>query len=378
MALHPSARLRAHLAWLRRGQGALQLRRPFGATLVWAAVVLAGLAAGVEIFARSEQGSELIPLRGVGSRHFQFEVKVDRLEKLAETAGPVDCLFLGDSTVHQAVDPALITARLKQDPGVAMTCFNFGVRGLNQAVLAPLAEILVDEYRPAWLLVGVNVTGLQRRLAVPDNDAILGSPWVRQRLGDPNWEGWLLDHSRAYRAFDPFRNWMQDDYLEELLWEIGRWRNMDPFGHLSPTTVLAEPLPDMTVPLNQAIAGLMISFEPSPENLAGLERTLELTRSGVQVVLVEIPVHAGFLTLLENGRADYDRGRQTVADLAQRHDAVFLMDDSFDQLIPLDGWSNLNHMNRNGSQIFSAWLSGRLAGLLRAGRLHAAEEPVSP
>jgi len=358
----------APAASLWRDERLLQVRPPLGATLLWAALILAAVLAAAEAFARSPAGARLVELRGVGSRHFQFEVKYDRLERLA-SAESVTCLLLGDSTLHQAINPSAVADGLRRQAGADVTCFNFGVRGLSQAVLAPVAEILVEEFRPDLLVVGVNVTGLQRRLAADDNDAILESPWVRQRLGDTNWEGWLLDHSLAYRAFDPFRNWMYLGYLDELLREIQRWRAMDPYGFLPPRQVVAAPLPDMTVPLNQAIARQLAGFQPSAENLAGLERTLDLRREGVQVVLVETPVHQGFLTLLENGKADYDRGLEAVAEVARSRGAVFIPSSEIGPTIPLEGWANLNHMNGTGAELFSAWLTERLAALYQKGRL---------
>jgi hypothetical protein len=77
---------------------------------------------------------------------------------------------------------------------------------------------------------------------------------------------------------------------------------------------------------------------------------------GVEIVLLEMPVHDSFIAYFPDGKLDYELAVSTVRTAAEEQSVPFYA--TIDSSMILDeGWLNRNHLNSQGAQIFSSWLA---------------------
>jgi hypothetical protein len=301
----------------------------------------------------------------LGSAHRQFEQQWFRLQSYMAERGPVDCIMIGDSTVMSDFTPEVFNAAYRQQAGEAITCYNFGVGALSVEGLATLAEILISEYAPRHLLVGVEPLNFT---VAHDNqgEADLGSvAWARYELGEFSPEGWLYSHSYLYRYMGVIGKLLtfRLDY-RELLQRTAEEHSVGADGYSAlagtgPFDVTQPPDRNIDHPYIEHYFAAMSPFRMLPENLSALEHILAMNGATTQVVVVEMPITDTFYTFLGNGEEDYRLFVSTVSDRAAAQGVAFLRMDDLRSL-PAPVWFNYNHLNSEGAPIFSRWLGSSL------------------
>jgi hypothetical protein len=355
-------------ATLPTGGVTLDIRWPLGRAIALALLVLAVSAAAAEVVARSPIVREAMPVRGLGTRHLQFEVKLAKLEDFARAQHGVPCLILGSSTATFAIDPTALGQEVGQRTGCALECFNFGVRGLSPAGEAPLARILLDDFRPSIVVYGLDIVGFDEDVGETAQQAIFSTPWGRYRTGHPDWQGWLAEHSLAYRYFLPYRGWADPTYLIALEATLRKAELTDARGYIAST----ETLPEIGGPPDPAVEPRLFrvlrDFTLAEEALQGLRAAADLGRE-TQLVIVEMPVHSTFLDFLPEGEVQYNETKRYIAETLLARGVALIEADEVRLTIPEDGWINRNHINRTGAIIFTRWLAGVLSKDLQVDRL---------
>jgi hypothetical protein len=307
-----------------------------------------------------------LPTPSIGSGHPQFDQKWARLERLAHRPGGVNGFFMGSSLVNLGIDPEVfstaIQARLHRDA----RCFNFGLKGVTETTAAKLADVFTGLYRPRIIIYGLSIGDLADETGESTERRLLVNPWVRYRLGEPNLDGWLIDHSVAFRAYlglrsalDPLptrHNWQRQPKISN--WGHGRSRKIW-IGETDGSNLNGRN--------RDHAAEILARFEVSPRHLAALEQLLAL-RSKTQVVLVEMPVHPSTIALFGKGWADYLEGRAAVDDLAKRYRTSFWHADMAPAIDPT-GWHDRYHLNDAGAAVFSRWLGEQVAAAIARGEL---------
>lgn len=178
----------------------LQLRRPFGRSLVLAALFLLLYLLLAEVFFRVVPVCRVLDAPDLGSEHRQFEQQWARLEDYAAQQGAVKCIMIGDSTVMSNFAPEAFAGSYFQQTGEPIACYNFGVGAFTVVGLSTLAALLIQEYSPQLFIVGVEALNFTVA-ANEQGDADLSRvPWAHYKLGDFNVEGWLYEHSALYSA----------------------------------------------------------------------------------------------------------------------------------------------------------------------------------
>ncbi len=349
------------------GGVSLRLTWPLGRTLGWALICLALLLTALEGLARFAADQDNIPLQSIGSGHRQFEIQVALLEKLVRQHGSVDCVFLGASGVHRAIDPVVFHEAFQVETGVPITCFNFGVRALNPATASLMAEIIAARYHPALIVYGVDIPGFFESAGEEAEEFLLDVPWVQYQLGSPSISGWLVEHSFALRYYMLVRNWMVHDFKTEIFPDIRRGFRTEIFG-FRPTTkegidVSQPPAPDEKKRIFEAMHG----YEISPKQLQGLRRLLEL-RTQTQIVTFEVPVHRTFMYFFDSGEANYQEKLSEIEDVINEAGVPFWNTWHVVEL-PDELWLDRNHLNPDGAQIFTAWLAGQIGLAVEQGVL---------
>lgn len=332
---------------------------PFGKTLTLTMVFLLLFGLAAEWIARLEIFQAPLTPPRMGSRHYQLGHKLALLDRVIRKAGRVDCIMLGSSMVDNDFDPAAFETGYKEMTGRDMHCFNFGIDASSAASTAVLARIIVEDYHPRLLMIGTDPRDYAVAREDPDPAVVLNTPWVAYRQGHFSLEGWLLDHSYLYR------------YRQHL----GRLARFQAGGTLwSSTKVNYEILPNGFTPLSKVstyindapdpgddsfevtyYTRIYSSYEMLRENLVGMESITGYNGSGIQVILVEMPVSDGLYYFFGDREADYNQFLTQVGELAALHHVPFWQTEPLD-FIPDNGWVDYSHLNQTGAEIFSTWL----------------------
>ena len=185
------------------------------------------------------------------------------------------------------------------------------------------------------------------------------TPWFQYHLGEPSLNGWLAEHSYAYRYFLRFRVWMEQPKLSDCInyYEA----NLSPYGYSFSHDTLENIafLPDRDKEAAQfEIADNDTEF--SPHDFMALNRMLQL-QPQVTVMLLEAPMHPTALAYWGQNLTDRHQMMAPIYKWARQHQ-MFIMPAPDPDLIPDEGWRDRLHMNDVGATIFSKWLGIQMGG----------------
>jgi len=331
----------------------LRLQRPFGRTLVLAGLLVLVFGGLCEMAARSRALEQRLPPESIGSGQPQLDLKLVLLREMAAAGGPVDTVFVGSSQVFRAIDPALFEQAYRRVSGRPIRAFNFGLGGMSETGEEPLTRILVDEFQPRLIVIGASSYGLDARRDLKFQQFLDRSAWFHYHRGEINLDGWLLEHSAAFRRYHGHLFWSDPppDTLDLVKRSIADMRvdghspfPVGPFNPLDPETLAT--LPD---------------FVPSPLHLEALSNLLALRQAGLEMIVVEMPVHESVIESYGGGQADHGAALDAIEAVAARHGVRFLRYPYAERPIPPDGWSDFIHLNSIGTRIYSLWLGERIA-----------------
>lgn len=323
----------------------------------------------VELSVRTEPVRRHLLPPSVGSPSRPFEIQLARLNDFARRDGGPDCVFVGSSLVLTGVDPEVFEAAYERRAGRRIRCFNLGVPGMSASDVGALAAILLEDYAPSLVVYGTTFRDFSTRVAGPGLEAL---DWVRYRNGAWNAEGWLIDHSDAYRYYLTYRGWSDREQRRLMsrpfpTADDGFWRHTPRTAPVTLEQQLANVENDLVTLMRDGIAAT---------HLAGLDAFLRLRERGPRTIVVEMPGPAAISAWLHR-RDDYRRFLTRIRRETERHGAPFWANRRKvpRRLIPDDGWNDLYHMNTTGADIFSHWLGDASAAEL--GASDTSRSPVS-
>lgn len=334
-----------------------------GSTALLALLFLLVLFGSLEVVARQPEFQSRLSYPRLGSRHSQLGPKYARLQALQREVGHVDCVAIGSSTMDQALDPVVFAAAYQAETGQPIHCFNFAIDAIAPSTSCYIAEILVEDFRPDLLIVGTDARDLTVAQTDRDVTVVAETPWVRYRSGQFDVRGWLMQTFYAYRYAWHFRQ-----LLRGQLGDISR-------AEASPSVTLGQ-TPEESVDRGVTLRdpphkdeGLYAyyharlgNYQILPENTAGLREILRLNSPQTRVILVEMPVPAGFFHFFRDPVADYNAFLTQVQQLADL-DAVPFWKTTELNLIPDNGWFDFSHVNTVGADAFSQWLGHQVGRL---------------
>ncbi|MFH1175991.1 MAG: hypothetical protein V1750_01195 [Acidobacteriota bacterium] len=343
----------------------LRLRRPFGLVVPVSLLLLAGSLLLAEALLRWRHFA-FLPPASIGSGHPQVDIKLERLDRLTAREGPVDCLFLGSSLVNLGIDPETFADAYRSRTGRPVRGFNFGLKGVTEPTAARLAELLVEKYRPATLVYGLTMANLTDEAGPAAEKRLLGNPWVRYRLGEWSLDGWLTDHSAAFRAFLGVRN-LLDPAPQRQKWQ--RQPLFSAYGWGRSGQVWIKTLPDPLHPERFAdpVIRRLAGYKLSDRHLRALDDMMRLG-DRVNLLLVEMPLHPSVLTFRASWLSERAAGLAAVGRRAAAAGAPFLQLDGAPP-IPPEAWHDRYHLNQTGAVLFSRWLAERTGQAVAAGAM---------
>jgi hypothetical protein len=344
----------------------LKLTFPSGLTFLTALILLIALLAAGEWLARSRPVQENLPAPSLGVVHRNLEVQIDVLEQRVAHNEAIDCLMLGDSTVMTDFVPASFESAFHEQTGKEIDCLNLGVGASTVASSVALAEVMMKEYRPALLILGLEALNFTVSTEDQESGALLEAPWIRYKLGRPSIEGWLYDHSRLLEYRPILRKLLrfEFDFLGVLQGsfpdESGIINGYFPLNGQGPFAIDEPPNPDSEHPFDEHYFAELGNFRLLPENVQALEELARSSDDTTQVFVVEMPVAESFVYYYRNGEQDHEAFINTIEDLLSAHDMSFWPTSEL-HLFTIGDWYNRNHLNTAGAQVFSEWL-GRQVG----------------
>ncbi len=358
----------------------LKLSRPAGYTLFPSVLLFVILAAVLEMLARSTAVQAYIPFQAYGTNHIQFELQLRNLAAFIAQEGTPDCFILGNSQALRGVEPQLLAQAYQEETGEALLCYNFGVVGTNIATTFYFDKILIDKYHPQLVILGTNfldyTQGRESRL----DPRFEESAWIDYQLGEWSVEGWLLEHSYAFRLLTLFSYSAADGFrLDNLSKEIRKWdEQLTHYGYgYSDTSI--DPEEGMTAGFRKNLLAELGDFSVSERNLASLEDIAKLgERNGIQVLIVEMPYHPSLLVLKDKNDQPYPQQEDLtqfveqvdidITGIAARNHVPYWTTSQLG-IFPEDGWLDRYHLNAIGSQIFTQWLAEQIAAAVTNGQI---------
>lgn len=337
----------------------LRLRPPLGRTVLVALLILVITLLILEGLARLPAVQSLLIAPSIGENHDHLAIKLQQLDQMAAAGESIECIAVGSSMIEQGFAPAAFSTGYEQTTGQPMSCYNFGLIGTGAAEAGIWAPLLAERYHPRLIIYGVSA----RDLSVADLQWRLGldvfPPSVRHPPGQPSLDGWLTNHSMAYRYYLFYRFWPWNGYTARLIRLRDYQQNLE-WGFRGGATDQRDitQIPDRQT--NQHIYQDMSPYEMREANLDGLSNIAAVQEQGVQVIFVEMPLPDTFMYFFENGQDDYQLFLDTVSTFTADHGIPFIRSRPT-LFIPDDGWMDYTHLNRTGALIFSEWLGTQVA-----------------
>jgi hypothetical protein len=323
-------------------------------------IVFVALLEGV---ARTSPISNLLPYESLGNWLYQFEIKWYRLDQYVAHNGGVDVIILGNSLVNTGFDPDVVVQTYYEKTGVRLRVFNFGVDGLTVAPNSINAKLLVEKYHPALLIFVTEMRDYDATNGLETQALFLSDPWLRYQMGNFDLKGWIIDHSLALQHYLPYRNWMRADFPSTFATYLQTYYATSLTGYEPDFGILREIVaPDPNKPADNPYFDSSQNYQIAPSRLERLQAILDLaSNEETQIMVLEMPVHLGFYTYV-GGATVHGAFQKTIAEVVQASGGIFLPA-SEDIKIPLQGRSNLLHLNWQGASILSAYLGEQLAAL---------------
>jgi hypothetical protein len=297
-----------------------------------------------------------LPMPSRGINHQFLDLYFALIHELKQAKGGIDAVMIGTSQVAVSFNPEYFSPRYREHTGSDITAFNFGIAGLTLKAEIELMHILIEDYQPEWVLIGLSVPMLSEETRAAE-ERILTSPWVQYRNNDINFSGFLTEHSCFFRYFLRFRQWLQ---YPEFSSRISRKESqVSPYGFSNfknPSSTKGLVLDPNRV---QRFRNNLSEYSISKSRVEELDRILAF-RDRTNLIVIEMPVHPYFKTFYRNGEMDHKQTVNVIRNRCLHHSVPFIPDanPTFDS----DRiWSQTNHMNALGAEIFSLWLADKLA-----------------
>jgi hypothetical protein len=348
----------------------LRLTPPFGGTLLFSLLLLVILLAAGEFLTRTDLVESHFISASRGSPHFQFELQLGRLERMAAMEGSIDCIFLGNSMVGNGFDPIAFSRAYRDKTGSELHCFNFGVDALPVTGASGLAQYFIKEYQPKLLIYGADARDFAVGREDWDAKVILDIPWMNYQLGTFSVQGWLYEYSQFYRYARTFGYLLMLDKQYLFIKEPGRMTGED-LGFYAKDTVgsyvSTSPALNMEMAPVRYYFQMLSDLQILPENTSSLEGLLNNAKEDLAVAVVVMPVpetYHEFFSINPHGYRIFLDHLQTIT--SRFGNTIFIPPHN---MISEDGWADYTHLNTRGAAVFSTWLGQQLGESVLTGQV---------
>lgn len=319
-------------------------------------ILLIGLMIGAEWMVRQPAVNAHLPPPSLGTPYRPAVEHFYELDVFVREHGGVDCIFLGNSIVHNALNPDVFEAGYTERTQEPLRCFNFGLSGLSASTAAPIAELLVKRYQPDILIYGVD--GLEiSDFFYPVQGDFPQSDWIEYHEGEFNPKGWLTDISYLYRYLNALPEVLTPNEEQDTISATSR----ESAGYQPATRFAASK--EIPLFLSPKDFSLDEPYTLSEKQFEGFKRMAHLSQA-VTLIVVEIPTAINQLYWQEH--QSQSPLMQTARDYALSQGIPFWIIPQYN-LISSSGWADLTHMYVTGSYQFSEWLGQQVGEAVQRG-----------
>ncbi len=297
-----------------------------------------------------------LPMPSRGINHQFLDLYFALIHELKQAEGGIDAVMIGTSQVAVSFNPKYFSPRYRKHTGADITAFNFGVAGLTLKAEIELLQILIEDYQPEWILIGLSVPMMSEETRAAE-ERILTSPWVKFRNSDINFPGFLTEHSHFFRYFLRFRQWLQyPDFSDRI---SRKESQVSPYGFSNfknPSSTKGLVLDPKRI---QRFRNNLSKYSISKDRVEELDQLLAF-RDRTNLIVIEMPVHPYFKTFYKHGELDHKQTVNVIRSRCLHHSVPFIpaANPAFHSDLV---WNQTNHMNALGAEIFSLWLADKLA-----------------
>ena len=275
--------------------------------------------------------------------------KLARLETLRDQ---VECVIAGGRAVYAGIAPSGIERGAAVETRPPVRCYNLGLPGATVMETAEILGILRSWIAPSLVVVGVTVAGPREATPLLLDEKAQQEPWLRLHRGRPSLDGWLIEHSAAYRRVLRARHagfaslWgsgdqtLRQDAERRLLSRTARdgFLESGP-GSAAPPGARIEIL--VSEPAIDALAKLVQRFPPG------------------HVAVLTLPLSPEVARVLQE-RPDLERVTAAFADRMRRVGAPLWQPDT-PGLREATAWQDAEQLSATGVEALSRWLGRMIA-----------------
>lgn len=358
----------------------IQINKSFGQLAVQVILLLLSIAFLLEFAARTDFIQSRVPFQALGTNNIEFEANLDTLTALTEREGPMDCLFIGNSTIGRAIDPKSFGLAYKDQTGIEIRCFNFSVNGTSVPTSILITKILIKIYQPKLIVFGTSIGEYAAYFHDIPQERYTDNPWFKYQLGQFSLEGWITQHSFAYRillfyTYSANNGLRIQPTLDQAPDNIKERTNYG-FAY---TDEVKEDINHPTRDDRERFFHNLGGLNYSQHIASSLEELFKLQdQADIQIVVVELPYHKSLITLYDTpGKFEekkeelasfYKHISAELINVTSLHNILFLRS-TYLFMIPDNGWKDREHLNGIGAAIFSQWLGNQLGAAVVEGAL---------
>lgn len=301
-----------------------------------------------EIVARSPLGN-LLPAPSVYADSFLFDAKIFALESQVRRDGRLDCLFIGSSVANVDIDPAIIEQVYRERTGKSIHCYNLGLPAMTIENATALADASIARFHPKVVFYAILSRDIDHVTA--SANFIEQSDWLKFNRGKDSLQGWLVNHSYAWRYFLTWRYWLVTPNRAKMDSET---IFLTPKG-FQPAQGINDPYPE-----NQTMTPERLTrIWDDPNHAQVVNDFLALRQKSVTLVLIEGPVYRD--PNANTWPAYTSNYLPTLQSLLKTSGVPFWRTDEISVQIPKPHWYDWLHLNSQGAVTFSQWLGEQLA-----------------
>lgn len=294
------------------------------------------------------------PSPSVYSTYPELGVKFQRLKEKSN----VNCIFFGSSMVDADLTPKILEESLFQSKGFPLNCFNMGFSGSTVETSGVVATTLAN-WQPLNLVI-FGLSPIDMNVNAVKTRPIAQMPVFEYYNGRPSFEGLMFNKFHLPWYFVALPQLRNDKFIaEQSSWD----HTLDEDG-VRRTEKIGEILKgEQEIDLKK--------FSINAVDMNVFQSTISrLKAQGIQVIVVEMPVHPDFFPyLVEGGASEYQKefilpiqgflDKNGIPFIQTQQVVENLMDDS--------DWYNRNHLNINGAEKFTAFIAQKISeeGYLR-------------
>lgn len=277
----------------------------------------------------------------------ELDVKFQRLNQ----SSAHNCMFFGSSMMDSALNAEIFENRILEAIGKDVTCFNMAFSG-SMVESTNAAVVAFSKSHPLEVvLIGISPIEMDKNFTLTRTFSKI--PIITYLKGEPSIAGWFYGRTRLpwyltalfHKGNIEYQS--EVEYFNEILDKHGgRVTNqIIEFNHSTLQTMLYD-------------------FQINPVDMENLDSMItSLKNQGIQVIMVEMPVHPRFFPfLVEGGPKIYEKEFLIpIREYLHTKGIPFIETQAdIESLVTDQEWANRSHFNVNGRDLFTEIIIERI------------------